>query len=352
MPPLSMLIKPVSGHCDLRCRYCFYQEKNSGIMTTTTLETIVKKTLAFADGSCTFLFQGGEPTLAGLPFFEQLVAYQNQHNTKRVVISNAMQTNGMHIDARWASFLAEHDFLVGLSLDGPQALHDKNRDGSFHRVMQTVQLFQQARVQFNILCVVSRANAAQGKQIYRFFKENRLHHLQFIPCLDPLHARRASQPWSLTPQGYLQFMKTIFDLWAHDMHTGNAPNIRYFDNLLRMVTGHEPEACGMSGVCGCQFVTEADGSVYPCDFYVDDEWKIGNILEHDFAQMRFSPTCTRFIAQSLQRHAQCASCRWFALCRGGCKRDRDTLGKNVYCESHQAFFAHALPQLQGLSRRR
>jgi uncharacterized protein len=355
-----MLIKPVSGSCDLRCRYCFYQN-NSGVMPLETLEALTQKALAFADGSCAFLFQGGEPTLAGLPFFETLLAYQKRHNTKHVAISNAIQTNGTRIDRAWAAFLAENDFLVGLSLDGPEALHDQNRrgvdgEGSFRRVMQAAQLLQQAGARLNILCVVSRANAARGGQVYRFFKENGFRHLQFIPCLDPLGARRGSFAWSLTPRSYLAFLKATFDLWYQDRKAGDAPGIRYFDNLLGMVMGQPPEACGMSGVCGCQFVVEADGGVYPCDFYVSDEWKIGNIEEHGFEEMRFSPVCVRFIGESLRLHPDCRACEWGSLCRGGCKRDRGgkppdgkSAGKNYFCESYRAFFRYALPRLRELA---
>jgi len=354
VPPLSMLIKPVSGSCELRCRYCFYQDKKSGVMPLETLETLTKKALAFADGSCAFLFQGGEPTLAGLPFYEALIAYQQRYNTKRVAVSNAIQTNGTRIDRVWAAFLAENDFLVGLSLDGPKALHDQNRrgpdgEGSFRRAMQAARLLQQAQAKLNILCVVSRANAARGAQVYRFFQENGFRHLQFIPCLDPLGARRGSLPWSLTPRGYLAFLKATFDLWYQDRMRGEAVSVRYFDNLLGMVLGQPPEACGMSGICGCQFVIEADGSVYPCDFYVSGAWELGNIARHGFAEMRFSPACERFIGESLRLHPDCGDCEWFPLCRGGCKRDREPQGKNYFCESYRAFFGYAVPRLRELA---
>jgi len=347
MPPLSMLIKPVSGSCDLRCRYCFYQEQNRGKMTAELLEAITQKALDFADGSCAFLFQGGEPTLAELPFYEALVAHQKQYNAKGVAITNAIQTNGMHIDQAWAQFLANHNFLVGLSLDGPKEIHDQNREGSFERVMQSAQLLQEAGVRLNVLCVVNRSNAMRGAQVYRFFKAHGFTHLQFIPCLDPQDTRHGSLPWSLTPKSYLAFLKATFDLWHCDCKADRAPSIRYFDNLLAMAAGHAPEACGMNGVCGCQFVTEADGSVYPCDFYVSDEWRLGNILEHSFEELRFSPTCERFIEESRQLHPNCRACKWFALCRGGCKRDR-VAGKNYFCGASQAFFAYAWPRLREL----
>ena len=350
MPPLSMLIKPVSGACGLRCRYCFYQEKHAGAMSLETLEALVKKALGFAGGSCTFMFQGGEPTLAGLPFFEKLVQYQKMYNTNRVSILNGLQTNGQHINGAWADFLAKNDFLAGLSLDGPRELHDKNRGkGSFDRAMQSARLFQQAGVQFNILCVVTKDTAKQGAQVYRFFRGKGFRYLQFIPCLDPIGMRRGGQPWSLTPQGYLAFLKATFDLWYRDMKNGDIVSVRWFDNLLAMVMGRPPEACGMSGACSCQFVTEADGSVYPCDFYVDDAWMLGRILEDSFEEMRFSPNCVRFIEESLAPHPGCKACRWFPLCRGGCKRDRLNDNRNYYCLAYRGFFAYAMPGLRELA---
>ncbi|MCL2022923.1 MAG: anaerobic sulfatase maturase [Oscillospiraceae bacterium] len=336
-----MLIKPVSGSCDLRCAYCFYRDKNHGVMSCSTLEIIVKKALAFSDESCSFMFQGGEPTIAGLPFFQKLVEYQQRYNSKHVKIHNAIQTNGIAIDEKWAKFFAENDFLAGLSLDGPQEIHDKNRrdargNGTFQRVMNAAKLFQRFNVNFNILCVVNKHNAAHGKRLYRFFKDNNFRYLQFIPCLEP--EKPGKSDFSLTPEGYSDFLTSTFDEWHRDFKRGDGVSIRYFDNLLGVALGYPPEACGMSGVCGCQFVTEADGSVYPCDFYVEDEWKIGNILRHSFEEMRFSPTCEKFIDQSRNLHPDCKVCRWFSMCRGGCRRERDERGKNIYCGGMGGFF--------------
>jgi len=318
------------------------------------LKVLVKKALSFADSSCTFMFQGGEPTLAGLPFFEKLIEYQSKYNTKSVTITNSIQTNGIMIDKNWADFFARKDFLIGLSLDGTKEIHNQNRifadeSGTFSCVLKTAELFNRTGVQYNILCVVTKNVARCARQVYNFFKSKGFRYLQFIPCLDPLEEERGSNAYSLTSQDYLHFLKTTFDLWYEDIKRKDAVSIRYFDNFLAMAMGQPPEACGMSGICGCQFVTEADGSVYPCDFYVGSEWKIGHILEDSFEDMRFSEVCEQFIEESRHLHPGCKACKWLPLCRGGCKRDRTASGKNYYCDSYKAFLEYSLPRLQGLN---
>ncbi|MCL2513979.1 MAG: anaerobic sulfatase maturase [Oscillospiraceae bacterium] len=366
MPSLSILIKPASGSCNLRCGYCFYHSvaesreiENYGAMPPGTLETLVKKALDYADGSCVFAFQGGEPTLAGLAFYEKLIEYQKKYNYKKIEINNAVQTNGILIDEKWAEFFARNNFLVGLSVDGIKKIHDQNRfaaggAATFGKVMETARIFNEAGVQYNILSVVTKDSYKYAEQSYHFFKKNCTRYLQFIPCLDPLGEERGHNAWSLTPAGYLKFLKIIFGLWHKDLKSGNPVSVRWFDNILNMVMGGPPEACGMSGVCGCQFVTEADGSVYPCDFYVTDGWKIGNILENGFGEMRDSPVCAGFIKESLSLHPDCRVCEWFALCRGGCKREREPSNdgkgaKNYFCECYREFFKFSAPKLQKIN---
>ena len=219
MPPLSLLIKPASGNCNLRCKYCFYHSiaenrtmPSYGRMTLETLEILVKKALDQADYSCTFAFQGGEPTLAGLDFYCKLIEYVKLYNTKKIKVNYAIQTNGMVIDNEWAKFLHEYNFLVGLSLDGYKDLHDIMRvdvasKGTFNRVMNTVELFNKYKVEYNILCVVNDYLACHVQKAYNFFKKNGFQYLQFIPCLDPLGEIPGGNEYSLTPERYALFLK-------------------------------------------------------------------------------------------------------------------------------------------------
>ncbi|HHW01310.1 MAG TPA: anaerobic sulfatase maturase [Thermoanaerobacterales bacterium] len=366
MPPLSLLIKPASSNCNLRCKYCFYQSiaetrniKSYGIMNTETLEIIVKKFLDYAEHECTFAFQGGEPTIVGLKFYEKLLECQKKYNYKRIKINNALQTNGMLIDDEWAKFLANNNFLVGISLDGPKDINDANRvdpdgKGSFNAIMKTVDLFNKYGVEFNILSVVNAYVADHADKEYNFFKKHDFRYLQFIPCLDPIDVKPGSFQHSLTPDKYAKFLKTLFNRWYNDVINGEQVSIRFFDNLVRIVMGYKPEACGMQGRCSCQFVVEADGSTYPCDFYVTDEWYLGNIKDKDPDELKNSEAGKKFIEVSKHIDPKCRECKWFTLCRGGCRRYREPFvdGKphlNFFCTSYMEFFEYSSERLYKLS---
>lgn len=367
MPPLSVLIKPASGSCDLRCRYCFYEDEtqnrstaNYGMMREETLEQIIKKILAYADGSCTIGFQGGEPTLRGLDFFERLIRLEKRHNLKKVTINHAIQTNGMHLDERWAAFFKRNHFLVGLSMDGNPDVHDSLRvdahgSGTHSRVMQAVELLNKYHVDFNILCVVTRLNASKVEDIYRFFMSNNLVYQQYIACLDPLGAPRGSQPYSLLPEDYGTFLTRLFDLWYEDRSAGKFVYNRYFENLAALMLGYPPEQCGM-GRCAPQLVIEADGSVYPCDFYMLDDYRLGNLNTdsvHDIAEVW---NRSAFAQESTKGLEQCRKCQWAMLCRGGCRRDRQetelhNISHNYFCPAYKKFFEHAVPKMAALLRK-
>ena len=358
MPPLSVMIKPASSGCQLNCSYCFYRDLakkrrvvDHGEMSPDTLETIVRKALHHAEGSCSFVFQGGEPMLVGLSFFQHLLTFQEKHTPKGLMIHNAIQTNGLFIDARWAHFLADARFLVGLSLDGHAFIHDQNRryadgSGTHEKAMAAADYLRRAGVRFNVLSVVTKDSAKHPEKIYRFLLDAGFHHLQFIPCLGPIGSDdRGGLGSALSPASYGKFLKAMFDLWHHDRLQGRAVSIRYFDNLLGMLAGYPPESCGLSGICACQYVIEADGSVYPCDFYALDRWYMGNIVTDNFDSLATSPACLAFIAESRALPDSCRACKWLKLCNNGCKRNRDPDGKNHFCESYRDFFAYAWERL-------
>ena len=358
MPPLGLLIKPASSNCNLSCKYCFYHSitenrriKSYGMMSLKTLEILVRKALLYAEYSCTFVFQGGEPTLVGLDFYKVLIELENKFNIKKLKIFNAIQTNGIVIDDKWAEFLADKKFLVGLSLDGPGDIHDINRidannKGSFQKIMNTVNLFNKYHVEFNILFVVNSVVVRHSDKIYKFFKKHKFNYLQFIPCLDPINKKPGDQEYSLKPDAYASFLKNLFNLWYEDLMKGNRISIRYFDNIIGMVMGYKPEACGILGVCQSQLIIEADGGVYPCDFYVIDDWHLGNIKEVELDELKNSDKSKRFIEMSKFIDPQCKACKWFNLCRGGCRRNREPFKDenqvlNYYCSSYREFFEAA-----------
>ena len=225
MPPLSILIKPVSGSCNMNCSYCFYTDEIqnreiacTGMMSKDTMHKLIDQSFDYADFECTFAFQGGEPTLAGLEFFEAFSSYVNNHsNPKRLNIHYAFQTNGLLIDAAWAEWFAKNQVLVGISLDGPKSIHDRYRkdhqgNGTFDRVMAAIDLLKQYKVDYNILCVVHSASAYKAKKIYEFYRKNDMNYHQYIECLDPLEAARGSFEYSLTPARYETFLKDLLNV--------------------------------------------------------------------------------------------------------------------------------------------
>lgn len=365
MPPINLLIKPSSSLCNMRCKYCFYADvtknrevDNYGMMSGETLETMVKMALCYADDHCGFVFQGGEPTLVGLDFYRRLIRLQENYNIKNVKISNSIQTNGYLIDDEWAKFFAENDFLVGLSLDGPKDIHDAFRldaagKGTHNRLMRSINILKKHNVEFNILCVVNNYVARHGRRVYQFFKKSGFNYIQFIPCIDPFDDSE-NHDYSLNSKLYGNFLKAIFDLYYHDMLSGNYTSIRIFDTYIEMLMGFPPKTCGMSGVCTCYFTVEGDGTVFPCDFYVIDRYKMGNIHLQGFEQMATSEAAKRFVKESYHVDDRCRACKWFFICRGGCRRDREPFinGKasiNKYCQSYKSFFEYAFPKLQELA---
>ncbi len=364
MPALSLLIKPASGNCNMRCRYCFYADeldnreiRSYGKMSLDTMHTIVDKAMEYGDYECTIAFQGGEPTLAGLDFYRDLVAYVTAHeNPKKLKIHYALQTNGYLINEEWAEFLGKNHFLVGVSLDGLKEIHDRYRldaagKGTYQRVISAIRLLEKHQVEYNILTVVTAATARNGQKIYNYFKKNHFGYQQYIECLDPIGEEPGQHEYSLTPEKYGEFLKSMFDAWYLDMRSGTYVYNRYFENLMMIMAGQQPESCNMRGVCGKQWVFEADGSVYPCDFYALDQWCLGNINKNSFEEMDQKRDELGFIQWSMRQQEDCQKCRWFGLCRNGCRRNREPVtaehtNRNYFCKSYQMFFEYAYPRLE------
>lgn len=355
-----LLIKPASSSCNMRCTYCFYADEaqnrtvqNYGIMSRETAHVVLERALTEAD-DVMISFQGGEPTLASLEFYKDFVSYANAIKGKKHV-QYSIQTNGYVIDKEWATFFHDHAFLVGLSMDGNKTIHDLyrrdcNNQGSFSKAFQTSRHFQAEQVEFNILTTVTNVVAQNIGAIYAFFKRHGFRHQQYIACIDPIAASHGSSEYALTPEAYGRFLVTLFDAYFEDWLNGDFVSIRYFDNLVLKLAGFPVESCGMLGFCPNNYVLEADGSVYPCDFYVLDAYKIGNLVTDDFSQLDKNREILGFREKSCKVEQACASCEYFAVCLGGCRRDREDfvsgqLGLTFYCRSYQYFFLQALERL-------
>lgn len=373
MPSVQILLKPVSAACNLRCSYCFYADEAQhraapvrGTMTRDTAEAVIGAAFRYAASgtdapsdtdTVTFAFQGGEPTLAGAEFYRSFVQLAAQENRRGLNVRYALQTNGIGMDASFAAFLAEHGFLVGVSLDGTRTLHDRHRrtpagEGTYAQVLRCASLLRRQGAAYNILCVVTDAMARPGigKAVYESLRGHEF--LQFIPCLAPLGGGAPS--YAPSEEGYAGFLCEVFDGYYRDFRAGTLVSVRLFDNFLNLLLRLPPESCAMCGVCQISFAVEADGSIYPCDFYALDDWLLGNITSPgaDLAAMAAGEGMRRFLEASHAVPQRCRACRYYPLCRNGCARER-TLpdGRNRYCHAYRMFFDRKIGQLEDMAAR-
>jgi len=358
MPPITVMVKPVSGACNMRCRYCFYADemhhRKASVyprMTGELLDAMVRRIIRSADSSVHFLFQGGEPTLIGLPFFEQLMQLERKYNTRGLKITNAVQTNGYDLTDEMIAFFAREQFLVGVSLDGTDETHDLLRPDAKGMptagvVRRTIDRLRAAGVSVNVLCVVNREVARCPREVFAALSQ--YEYLQFIPCLDGLDGEK--RDYSLSEEDYLAFLKSVFDCYHRAYLDGRPVSVRNFDNWIAMLMGMPPENCAMVGRCGPSLVIESDGSVYPCDFYALDAWKLGSIGSDSLKKMLTCDKENAFLAESLPVPDACRACRWYFLCRNGCKRERLAgSGLNRWCGVHTRFFEYAFDRMQEMA---
>ena len=365
--PFSLLIKPVGSRCNLNCSYCFYLGKDEAqgrnlpaVMSREVLERLSADYLSLGFPVSTFIWQGGEPTLAGLDFYRRAVEYQMAFGRGGQALANAFQTNGILIDDQWAEFLAEYRFLVGVSLDGPPEVHDRFRGDrqerpTFEQVMKAIDTLRRHKVEFNILCMVTSLSESLGKKIYRFLVSQGFSHLQFIPCVEYDPMTGSLEPESVTPEGYGQFLCEVFDEWYYGRDVGTV-SVRLFDGIVGRLAGKGPlSICDLGVVCNHYLVVEKDGSVYPCDFFVQDKYRLGNIMEKSLAGLFISDREKSFSLLKKDFPENCRFCPYFAACYGGCPKDRlaahgGRFGLETYlCPGLKIFFEHTGERLVDLA---
>lgn len=331
MKHISVLIKPASSLCNLRCKYCFYanvsdlrQVRSYGIIQPETSRRIVENIFSvLEDGDLlTLAFQGGEPSVAGLPCLEQFVSCVSSQ-PKKVQVEYAFQTNGTLLDDSWCEFLKKHNFLVGLSLDGPARFHNANRvdangQGTFREVMETKRRLDRYGIEYNVLCVLTNELARHPGQIWKFLLDNRIRYVQFIPCLDELEP--TGSPYALTPRRFHSFCSALYRLWHDTLMEGTYISVKLFDDIANLFLYRRVTACGITGQCSMQYVTEADGSVYPCDFYVLDQYKLGDLTRDPLPALWERYRSSGFQCSRGRLPDGCTGCRYQNACGGGCKR--------------------------------
>jgi uncharacterized protein len=356
--PFTLLIKPAGPDCNIACRYCFYSGKTALFgkgkhrMSDEVLDKLISSYMRLKFPSSSFAWQGGEPMLMGLDFYKKVVELQQKCGTDGQVVTNALQTNGILLDEQWCKFLSEYKFLVGISLDGPKEYHDCYRrspsgKGTFDEVMAGIESCRKNKVQFNVLVLVSSRNVEAADELFDFFKEHKVKYLQFVQCVENDPATGQIAEFSITAEQYGEFLCRIFDRWAE--YGPQRLSIRTFDSILSYLMAGEHSICTFRPQCNDYIVIEHNGDVFCCDFFVEDRWRLGSILETPIEQLAADKKKREFARMKTNISNKCLICRHLDICRGGCLKDRavtegDYEVPGYFCDSYKRFFGYALPR--------
>lgn len=389
--PFHVMAKPTGAVCNLDCRYCYYLTKSMLYpghrfrMSEDVLDAYLRQLLeAHAGGPATVAWQGGEPMLMGLGFFRDAIERIQRLKPPDTIVHHTLQTNGTLLDDEWCTFLREQEFLVGLSLDGPQDLHDiyrldKRGRGTHETVTAGARRLQRHGVEFNILCTVHAGNVDHPLRVYRHFRDDLgARHMQFIPIVERITAEQRAtvgDGWgpgvrgrtlytqtgnevsecTVDPLRWGRFLEAIFDEWkTHDVRR---VFVQQFENALESWLSMEPSLCVFRSTCGRALALEHNGDVYSCDHYVEPDYRLGNIAESRLDDLADSPAQVAFgraKRDSLPRH--CRECPVLFACNGGCPRNRFVTtpegepGLNYLCAGYRSFFEHIDPTMRRLAR--
>jgi uncharacterized protein len=390
-PSFHLMAKPSGSTCNIDCTYCFFLSKDALYpnekhrMSDATLETYIRQLLeSHRAPVVTVAWQGGEPTLMKVEFFRRSIELVEKYRRPGQKVEHTFQTNGILLDDEWCAFFKEHNFLVGLSVDGPRELHDtyrldRNKQGTFDKVMDGWRLLRQHEVDFNILCTVNAANEKHGREVYRFFRDEMgAKWLQFIPIIERANADTidiANLGWSEHPgrkrllytqsgnlvtkrsvggEQYGRFLVDVFEDWVR--HDVAEVYVQMFDVTLEAYFGHHV-LCIHAPTCGLGPAMEYNGDVYSCDHFVEPRYKLGNIHETHLVQLMASPQQRKFGDDKRDSLTpQCQSCAVKHLCNGGCPKDRFALsrdgdpGHNYLCAGLELFFKHTRPAMETMAQ--
>lgn len=372
MNDCHVMAKPTGSVCNIDCCYCFYLEKDALYpkrkqnwrMSEDTLEQYIRQHIEAQVGEqVLFAWQGGEPTMAGLPFFQRVIALCEKYGQGKQ-IQHALQTNGILLNAEWATFFAEHDFLIGLSIDGPQNIHDTYRitrsgAGTHQRVVEAMSLLKAHNVAFNTLTVVGKHNAGYAREVYDFLLNAGSRYMQFIPLVERVSTSDSTRlnlvlpgesaaklaPWTVPAWLYGDFLSQVFDIWVR-RDVGRV-SVQMFDVAFSAWIGQPPVLCVHAETCGHAFALESNGDLYNCDHFVYPEYLLGNIHQQDIRELNNGAQAMAFgEAKRDSLTTDCRTCEFRFVCHGGCPKHRFAispsghLGHNYLCTGYKHFFQH------------
>jgi uncharacterized protein len=380
--PVYVMLKPVGSVCNLACEYCYYLEKGklytqvkNHIMTEEVLERFIREYLSSQTmQQVLFTWHGGETLIRPISFYKKALELQRKYAQGRQ-IDNCLQTNGTLLNDEWCRFFKENNFLIGISIDGPQEFHDeyrRSRQGlpSFVKVMKGIRLLKKYEVEYNAMAVVNDYNVDYPLDFYNFFRELECHYIQFAPIVERigLHANGTvlTTPeqqnatiqlasFSVDGEKWGDFLCAIFDTWLKkDVGTYY---IQLFDATLANWVGEQPGICTLARTCGHAGVMEFNGDVYACDHYVFPEYKRGNIYTKTLTEMMYSPAQMKFGSDKFDRlPAQCKECDYLFACNGECPKNRflytatGEAGLNYLCKGYKKFFSHVAPYMDYMKK--
>ncbi len=374
----STMVKPIGSRCNMDCSYCYYLDKAEiydNVQPTMSLEMLEEYIRQYIEANdvpqVTFCWHGGEPLLAGVEYYRRAMEFIDKYKGDKEIV-NTLQTNGLLVNQEWCDFFKQHNFLVGISIDGPKDIHDAyrtNKGGrpTFDQVMAAVELFARTGVEYNTLSVVNNLCEGRGVEIYRFMKSIGSHYMQFLPAVEHVvdtgEGRRPAivapnsvagsymAPWSVSAEGYGRFLNDIFDEWV--MQDVGTYFVQMFDVALAQWVGVMPGLCAFGETCGDALVVEHNGDVYSCDHFVYPSYKIGNLMEDELWSLLKSQKQFRFgLNKRNTLPSECLRCKLYFACRGECPKHR--FGKtssgeenmNVLCEGFKMFFKHVTPCME------
>jgi uncharacterized protein len=379
MQPFTLLIKPSGSDCNLDCKYCFYKDRppispatcGQGLppaqvrglngrqrMSTEVLEKLVSDYMQLRLPVSVFIWQGGEPTLMGIDFFNKAIGLQKKYGAPGQEVGNCLQTNAILLDEKWCQFLHDNNFLVGISIDGPKQMHDYYRldhanSSTFEKVIRAVEMCKQYKVEFNTLTLLNDKNIEHPDEIFDFFIKLGVEYLQFIPCVELDPATCGVSDFSIKPRQYGDFLCRLFDRW-YEYGPWNL-RIRQFDSILSYCLRHKHTICTFDKQCSQYVVVEHNGDVFCCDFFVEPDWWLGNILQTPLEELTMSTKKRNFARAKQNLSNKCLLCRHLAICRGGCLKDRAVFGRDkfnsesYFCQSYQQFFDYTMARFMQIA---
>lgn len=355
---VTLIIK-VTNSCTLNCSYCYYLDASRSfeneVMKEKVLERAISSRLAFEDKEVRFIWHGGEPLSVGLDFYKKAINFQDKYKQPGQRIINSLQTNGTLLTDSWASFFKEYDFKIGVSIDGPEVVHNhyrkyKNGVGSFTKVMTGIDTLRKAGLDFGTLSVVTKNSLPYAEDIYHFFVNAGINSMDFLPHaeLDPSTGTFFLD--SVTPLEFYEFLVKVFDQWFE----GNNPNIhiRTFENLLIGLLGGKPTLCKFAGTCNKFLTIQPAGDIFPDDnFTCYEGLRLGNLLTSSLDDVLKGERYQLFSHEVNEKKSECASCRWYSLCLGGCSYRRYMLNQSFYdkeyfCSTWKSLFSYLSKQVE------